>query len=66
MSESDWLFCLDRLEVLVTHTLFGQPLWKYISSLIYVFLAFYISKFLDYLTGVWLKRWANQDGDQVR
>ncbi len=37
-------------------TLWGNELWKYIFSLIYIFLAFYISKFLDYLTRVWLKR----------
>ena len=60
MSESDWIFHLDRMEVLRAHTMFGQPLWKYISSLIYVFLAFYVSKFLDFLTGVWLKRWAKR------
>ena len=58
MSERDWIFHLDQVEVLQTNTLFGQPLWKYLSSLIYVFLAFYISKFLDYLTGVWLKKLA--------
>ena len=58
MAGSDWIFHLDRIEVLRTHAMFGQPLWKYLSSLIYVFLAFYVSKFLDYLTGVWLKRWA--------
>ena len=36
----------------------GNELWKYIFSLIYVFLAFYVSKVLDYLTRVWLRRWA--------
>ncbi|HMP84523.1 MAG TPA: mechanosensitive ion channel family protein, partial [Verrucomicrobiota bacterium] len=34
----------------------GNELWKYLFSLIYIFLAFYISKFLDYLTRVWLKK----------
>lgn len=41
-------------------TLWGNELWKYIFSLIYIFLAFYISKFLDYLTRVWLKKWAEK------
>jgi MscS family membrane protein len=36
----------------------GNALWKYLFSLIYIFLAFYVSKFLDYLTRVWLKKWA--------
>ncbi|HEX5220205.1 MAG TPA: mechanosensitive ion channel family protein [Verrucomicrobiae bacterium] len=58
MSERDWIFHLDKVEALRTNALFGQPIWKYLSSLVYVFLAFYVSKFLDYLTGVWLKRLA--------
>ena len=38
----------------------GNELWKYLFSLIYIFLAFYVSKALDYLTRVWLKRWAEK------
>ena len=56
LEERDLLFHLDQVAVLRTNTVFGQPLWKYIASLIYVFLAFYISKLLDFLTGVWLKK----------
>jgi len=48
-------FGLNRFEFLRDHTIFGEPLWKYLASLIFVFLAFYISKFTDYLTRVWLK-----------
>lgn len=36
----------------------GEPLWKYLASIIYIFLAFYISKLLDYIINVWLKRLA--------
>jgi MscS family membrane protein len=36
----------------------GEPLWKYLASLLYVVLAFYIAKLLDYIIGTWLKRWA--------
>jgi MscS family membrane protein len=39
-------------------------LWKYIFSLIYIFLAFYFSKCLDYLTRVWLKKWADKTDTQ--
>jgi len=39
---------------------FGNELWKYLFSLIYIFLAFYVSKFADYLTRVWLKKWAGR------
>ena len=38
--------------------LFDQPLWKYLSSLIYIVLAFYIAKLLDFIINGWLKRWA--------
>jgi len=34
----------------------GEPLWKYLASIIYIFLAFYIAKLLDYIINVWLKR----------
>lgn len=37
-----------------------NELWKYLFSLIYIFLAFYVSKLLDYLTRVWLKHWASK------
>jgi MscS family membrane protein len=42
----------------------GNELWKYLFSLIYIFLAFYVSKLLDYLTRVWLKRWAERTETQ--
>ena len=49
-------FGLNRVEILRERSLFGQPLWKYLASLIFVFLAFYVSKLLDFLTRIWLKR----------
>jgi len=36
--------------------LLGEPLWKYLASLIYIILAFYVAKLLDYIINVWLKR----------
>jgi len=36
--------------------LLGEPLWKYLASLIYIVLAFYVAKLLDYIINVWLKR----------
>lgn len=53
-------FGLDRLPILEVYKLFDIPLWQYIASLIYIFLAFYVSKVLDFLTRVWLKRWAER------
>src|SRR5260221_115446 len=43
-------FGLDRIEPLKEISLLGQPLWKYVASLIYVALAFLISKTLDWIT----------------
>ncbi|MBC8002580.1 MAG: mechanosensitive ion channel family protein [Opitutaceae bacterium] len=52
-------FGLDKVDFL-QGKLWGNPLWQYIASLLYIFLAFYVSKVLDYLTRVWLKKWASK------
>lgn len=53
-----WLtFGLDRVPGLQTHVM-GNPLWQYLASLIYIILAFYLSKLLDYVIQVQLKKWA--------
>jgi len=51
-------FGLDRVAFLREHSLLEQPLWKYLASLIFIVLAFYVSKLLDYVVNVWLKRLA--------
>jgi len=51
-------FGLDRIPLLEGYKVFDIPLWQYCASLVYIFLAFYVSKTLDFLTRVWLKRWA--------
>jgi len=58
LEEHDLIFHLDSIEFLREHTFMDQPLWKYLASLIYILLAFYISKLLDLLVNSWLKRWA--------
>ncbi len=55
-----WVERLAQDLPFLKRTLWGNELWKYLFSLIYIFLAFYVSKFLDYLTRVWLKRWAEK------
>lgn len=52
-------FGLDRFEPLRT-TFLGNPLWQYVASLIYIVLAFYVAKLLDWLTRVWLRRFTGQ------
>ena len=37
-------FGLDRLAPLRDNAVLGEPLWKYLASLIYILLAFYVSK----------------------
>ena len=49
-------FGLDRIQTLKASVVLGEPLWKYIASLIYILLAFYASKLIDYVTRVWLKK----------
>src|SRR5436190_11069363 len=55
-------FGLDRIKVLAQNELFGEPLWKYIASFIYILLAFYVSKAIDFVARVWLKRVAARTG----
>jgi MscS family membrane protein len=64
LSKDYLTFGLDRFPVMTETTVFGNPLWKYAASLIYIFLAFYISKMLDYLVGVFLKQWAKKTSTQ--
>ncbi len=54
----DWIKDLAQHWPFLRYHFWGNELWKYIFSLLYIFLAFYVSKFLDYLTRVWLKKWA--------
>ncbi len=49
---------LSKVAFLRETTFIGQPLWKYLASLIYIVLAFYVAKLVDAIVGVWLKRWA--------
>ena len=53
-------FWLNKIEVLNHQWPSGIPLWQYLASLIYIFLAFCASKLLDVLTRVWLKKWAER------
>jgi MscS family membrane protein len=56
---SELSFGLDRVAVLQP-PLLGIPRWEYVASLIYVLLAFYASRFLDWLIKGRLKAWAEK------
>lgn len=61
-----WLtFGLDRFEPLQVAKFAGIPLWQYLSSLIYVLLAYYVSKGLDALVAGRLKKWAERTTTEV-
>lgn len=51
-------FGLDKVESLQWRGLLDIPLWQYLASLIYIFLAFLAARVLDWLLGTQLKRWA--------
>lgn len=50
-------FGLDRIDFLRETPLLGQPLWKYLASLIYIVLALYVAKLLDFIVSFWLRSW---------
>jgi MscS family membrane protein len=58
--QSAWLtFGLDRVPWM-RKTILDIPLWQYTASLIFIFLAFYVSKLFDCWVRGWLKRWASR------
>jgi MscS family membrane protein len=54
LSSRPLMFDLDQVPLLREHSFLGEPLWKYVASVIYLFLAFYVSKVIDYVARVWL------------
>ncbi len=49
-------FADEHLAFLWQQTFFGQPLWKYVASLIFIALAFIVARLLNYIANHWLKR----------
>jgi len=59
-----WLhFGLDQIEGL-DRPVFEIPLWQYLASFIYIFLAFYSAKLVDLLVRGQLKRWTRKTKTQ--
>lgn len=52
-------FGLDQIPGL-NYKVLGNPLWQYIAFFIYIVLAFYASKLLDYIIQVQLRKWAKR------
>lgn len=60
MAPKTWLtFGLDRIGFLQVRAM-GNPIWQYLASLIYIVLAFYVSKLLDFVVYVRLRKWAER------
>ncbi|MDX1952361.1 MAG: mechanosensitive ion channel family protein [Verrucomicrobiota bacterium] len=57
-------FGLDKVEQLQSK-IFGIPLWQYLASAFYICLAFLISKLLDSIVVVRLKKWAEKTSSKV-
>jgi MscS family membrane protein len=51
-------FGLDRVPLLKDNEVLGEPIWKYLASLIYILMAFYAAKLIDLVTRVWLRKLA--------
>src|SRR5579859_4355211 len=64
-SEHPLTFNLDQVPALRDYGFLGEPLWKYLASLIYVLLAFYATKLIDFLTRLWLKRFASRSQNNL-
>src|SRR6185436_19456326 len=61
-----WLtFGLDRVPLLQSQPFAGIPLWQFLASLIYIFLAFYVSKFLDHFIRERVRKWAEKTSTKL-
>src|SRR3954465_129395 len=58
-------FGLDRIPVLREWQLLGEPLWKYVASLIFIMLALAATKLLDQIAFVWLKKFAGRTATKI-
>jgi MscS family membrane protein len=61
----DWVNDLAADFPFLKREFLGNELWKWLTSLVYIFLALYVAKFLDYLTRFWLKKRADKTGAKV-
>lgn len=49
-------FGLNQVDYLRNTVVLNQPLWKYLSFLIFIVLAFYVAKLIDFIINAWLKK----------
>jgi MscS family membrane protein len=58
-------FKLDEVAALREHSFLGEPLWKYLASLLYIVLAVVVAKIIDVVTNVWLKKIASRTATKL-
>jgi len=58
LGQNPLTFKLDQIELLRENSFLGEPLWRYAASAVYILVAFYAAKLLDWITRVWLRRLA--------
>jgi MscS family membrane protein len=62
---TDWLQELSRKFPFLRRVILGNELWKYLASLLYIFLAYYLSKLADLVTRICLKKWAQKTASKI-
>lgn len=61
-----WLtFGLDRVALLQYRPVADIPLWQYLASLVYIFLAFYVSKMLDFFIRERVQKWTSKTNTKL-
>jgi MscS family membrane protein len=60
-SDPEWIDQLAKDLPVLKHRVLGNELWKYLISVLYLFLAFYVAKLLDYLARVWLRKFSGSE-----
>jgi MscS family membrane protein len=65
LEEHPLTFKLDTVPFLNQHQFLGEPLWKYVASVLYILVAFYGAKLIDVITRVWLKRLATRSHNRT-
>ncbi len=58
-------FGLDQIEPLVETKFLGVPLWQYLASLIYILLAFYAARLINFVTTQYLRQWADKSESKL-
>jgi len=65
LEEYSLTFKLDEIAALREHSFLGEPLWKYLASVLYILLAIVVAKLIDLVAKVCLNRLASRKGSKL-